>query len=91
LIKGISFFKIHENGSENESTEEIEKQIELLKEMLLKRKGNGSEKESNAKKSRNEKKKSKNGLMNQIKDSVSSKKGIDLLLTDDKDKEFEKF
>ena len=38
LIKGISFFKIKEITKEEESTEELEKQIEKLKELLSKRK-----------------------------------------------------
>lgn len=82
LLQGTSFFKIQENNSAEESTEEIEKQIELLKEMLLKRKGNKNTQEN--------KKKSKN-VMNDVVFPTPAKKVIDLFKDEKNDSEFENY
>lgn len=97
LIKGISFFKIHEDDSDSESTEEIEQQIELLKDMLLKKKNKRKEKEepklyeTEDEPEKKSNKKLKNNLKEKLKKAESKVKGINIFLDDKKDKEFENF
>ncbi|MBN2612504.1 MAG: methyl-accepting chemotaxis protein [Bacteroidales bacterium] len=91
LLKGITFFKINEN-EEVESTEELEKQIEKLKELLIKRKHDYKKYEITDIEKETDKRKNETNKPKTIEEKVLEKnKGIKINMKEKDDDEFEKY